>query len=131
MRRVYDRYGGSKSKIEVTGGHNSVRPDDVIETACKHIYQNNEQHGFSILGAMTNKQILSPCPLHLLKDNRGHSESDDFDIDDEEEPTEKTDTFAQLPQISSQFQEQLEQHTIMHSGKTRADMDFDPDPSVY
>jgi len=55
MRRVYDRYGGSKSKIEVTGGHNSVRPDDVIETACKHIYQNNEQHGFSILGAMTNK----------------------------------------------------------------------------
>ena len=43
---------------------------------------------------MTNKQVLSPSPIGLLKDNMVHSESDEFDIDDEdEEPTEKTETF--------------------------------------
>ena len=48
------------------------------------------------------------------------SESDDFDIDEEEEPTEKTETFTQLPSISTKFTEQLEQHTIMHHGTTRS-----------
>ena len=75
---------------------------------------------------MTNKQVLSPSPIGLLKDNMVHSESDEFDIDDEdEEPTEKTETFQQLPTISMKFTEQLEQHTIMHVAKSRTYTELD------
>ena len=37
MRRLYSAYGAAKSKVEITGGHNTPRPSWVYEKATNHI----------------------------------------------------------------------------------------------
>ena len=40
MQAVFTAYGGENTKLKVAGGHNSSRPDWVLEYACRHIASN-------------------------------------------------------------------------------------------
>ena len=40
MNAVFSAYGGAKTKLEVSGGHNAPRQEWVMEYACQHISNN-------------------------------------------------------------------------------------------
>jgi hypothetical protein len=108
MRRIYDAYGGDKSKIEIQGGHNTQRPDWFIDFACKHLKSNSNYANFSLLNSMKQREIIKPNIY--LKSNVENDSDSDFNVDMDFSEDDDINEFggimtarANLPTITNDF----------------------------